>query len=173
MTRTGYTFAGWYATEDFSGDAVTTISQTDLGNKAFYAKWDIVTYSINYHLDGGENVGSNPATYTIEADTITLADPSKTGYTFGGWYASEDFSGEKVTEITEGSTGVKDLYAKWTVNQYTITFDTDGGNELDPITQNYNTAVTAPADPTKEGYTFAGWDVEIPTTMPAENVMSP
>ena len=62
------------------------------------------------------------------------------------------------------------ITAQWTVNQYTITFETAGGSAIAPITQDYNTAVTAPADPTKEGYTFAGWDAEIPTAMPAENV---
>jgi hypothetical protein len=56
---------------------------------------------------------------------------------------------------------------QWTINQYTITFDTDGGSGIGPITADYGTAITAPADPTKEGYTFAGWDKEIPTTMPA------
>ena len=62
------------------------------------------------------------------------------------------------------------LYAQWTVNQYTITFDTDGGSLIDPITQDYGTDVTVPAAPTKNGYTFKGWDQEIPETMPAENI---
>ena len=60
--------------------------------------------------------------------------------------------------------------AQWEINQYTITFDTAGGSEIAPITQDYGTAITAPADPTREGYTFIGWDTEIPTTMPAENI---
>jgi uncharacterized repeat protein (TIGR02543 family) len=60
--------------------------------------------------------------------------------------------------------------AQWTINQYTITFNTDGGTAIDPITQDYGTAITAPVDPTKIGYTFAGWDSEIPATMPDENI---
>ena len=89
------------------------------------------------------------------------------GYTFGGWNKADgtawDYASDKVTDnIT--------LYAKWTANTYTITFDTTGGSEIAPITQDYGTVITAPADPTREGYTFKGWDREIPTTMPAENM---
>ena len=62
------------------------------------------------------------------------------------------------------------IKAKWTVNQYTLTFDTNGGSTIAPITQDYGTAITAPADPTKTGYTFAGWTPAIPATMPAENL---
>lgn len=89
------------------------------------------------------------------------------GYTFGGWNKADgtawDYASDKVTDnIT--------LYAKWAANTYTITFDTAGGSEIAPITQDYGTVITAPADPTREGYTFMGWDREIPTTMPAENI---
>ena len=89
------------------------------------------------------------------------------GYTFGGWNKADgtawDYASDKVTDnIT--------LYAKWAANTYTITFDTAGGSEIAPITQDYGTAITSPADPTREGYTFIGWDKEIPTTMPAENI---
>ena len=89
------------------------------------------------------------------------------GYTFGGWNKADgtawDYASDKVTDnIT--------LYAKWAANTYTITFDTAGGSEIAPITQDYGTAITAPADPTREGYTFIGWDREIPKTMPAENI---
>ena len=89
------------------------------------------------------------------------------GYTFGGWNKADgtawDYASDKVTDnIT--------LYAKWAANTYTITFDTAGGSEIAPITQDYGTAITAPANPTREGYTFIGWDMEIPKTMPAENI---
>ena len=89
------------------------------------------------------------------------------GYTFGGWNKADgtawDYASDKVTDnIT--------LYAKWAANTYTITFDTAGGSEIAPITQDYGTAITAPANPTREGYTFIGWDKAIPETMPAENI---
>ena len=91
--------------------------------------------------------------------------PSRQGYQFTDWYLDDtkyDFN----TAVTKDMT----LTAKWTVNSYTITFDTDGGSAIDPITQDYGTAIAAPANPTREGYTFMGWDKEIPTTMPAENM---
>ena len=89
------------------------------------------------------------------------------GYTFGGWNKVDgtawNYASDKVTDnIT--------LYAEWTANTYTITFDTAGGSEIAPITQDYGTAITAPADPTREGYTFIGWDRDIPEIMPAENI---
>ena len=62
------------------------------------------------------------------------------------------------------------LYPVWNANKYTITFDTAGGSEIASITQDYGTRITAPANPTREGYTFLGWDKEIPETMPAENI---
>ena len=88
-------------------------------------------------------------------------------YTFGGWNKADgtawDYASDKVTDnIT--------LYAKWAANTYTITFDTAGGSEIAPITQDYGTVITAPEAPTREGYTFKGWDREIPATMPAENM---
>ena len=89
------------------------------------------------------------------------------GYTFDGWNKADgtawDYASDKVTDnIT--------LYAKWAANTYTITFDTAGGSEIAPITQDYGTVITAPEAPTREGYTFIGWDKAIPETMPAENI---
>ena len=91
--------------------------------------------------------------------------PSRQGYQFTDWYLDDT-----KYNFNAAVTGDMTLTAKWTANSYTITFDTDGGSEVAPIAQDYGTDITAPADPTRGGYTFIGWDKAIPTTMPAENM---
>ena len=128
--------------------------------------WD-VTYQ------PGENGDGNAVTdVKLYNDNLTLRGAlfTRTGHTQVGW-ATVD-GGEKVYGFEDVYTKNEalTLYPVWNTNKYTITFDTNGGSEIAPITQDYGTAITAPADPTREGYTFIGWDMEIPTTMPAENI---
>ena len=128
--------------------------------------WD-VTYQ------PGENGSGNAVTdIKFYNDTLTLQGAlfTRTGHTQVGW-ATVD-GGEKVYGLDDVYTKNEalTLYPVWSTNKYTITFDTAGGSEIAPITQEYGTNITAPADPTREGYTFIGWDREIPTTMPAENI---
>ena len=111
-SKANYTFAGWYANAGFTGEKVTQIGKGSTGNKELWAKF-LENYSITYHLDGGSNHADNPAKYTIETETITLKPAEKADHIFFGWYASADFSGEKVTEIRKGSSGNKELYAKF------------------------------------------------------------
>ena len=128
--------------------------------------WD-VTYQ------PGTNGSGNAVTdikFYNDALTLRGALFTRTGYTQVGW-ATVD-GGEKVYSFDDVYTKNEalTLYPVWNTNKYTITFDTAGGSEIAPITQDYGTAITAPADPIREGYTFIGWDREIPTTMPAENI---
>ncbi len=164
--KSGYTVSAWKQSD---GSALPVAMPAK--NLSVYATTAIITYTISYELNGGTNAAGNPASYTVETDTITLGDPSKTGYTFNGWSGTE-LNGENnmTAVIAKGSTGDRSYQAHWTVNQYTITFDTDGGSKIAPITQDYGTAITVPADPIKAGYRFDGWDQTIPATMPAENV---
>ena len=119
--RTAYSFAGWFTDRNFTNE-ITEIAAGSFGNKTVYAKWTPVVYDIIYELDGGANDENNPTTYTVETPTIEFAAPSKTGYTFNGWYAEKDFSGDSVTELPQSSYGDVTLYAKWTANKYTITY---------------------------------------------------
>ena len=123
-TRTGYTFAGWYKNADFSGDPVEKIATGTIGNITLYAKWEVTDYSITYELNGGTNAEENLryTEYTILSETIALADPTREGYTFAGWYQTKEYSGAKITEIEQGSVGNLTLYAKWTPNTYSVTY---------------------------------------------------
>ena len=150
-TKTGYTFAGW-------DKAIPATMPAE--NVTITAKWNVNQYTITFDTDGGNSIA--PITQDFGTDVVAPADPTKTGYTFAGW------DREIPSTMPAESITVK---AQWKINQYTITFDTDGGTAIDPITQDYNTAVVAPADPTKEGYTFAGWDATIPATMPAKDTV--
>ena len=152
----GYTFGGWNKADgtawDYASDKVTD-------NITLYAKWAANTYTITFDTAGGSEIA--PITQDYGTQIAAPANPTRKGYTFKGWDKEipETMPAENIT-----------VKAQWEINQYTIAFDTAGGNEIAPITQDYGTAITAPADPTREGYTFTGWDMEIPTTMPAENI---
>ena len=148
--KEGYTFVGW------SPEADETVPDHDVTYTAIFS---INKYTITFDTDGGTEIA--PITQDYNSTVIAPAGPTKIGYTFAGW------DKEIPSSIPAENIAIKAL---WTINQYTINFDTDGGTEIAPITKDYNTAVTAPADPTKTGYTFVGWDKEIPTTMPAENM---
>ena len=159
VTRTGYTFKGWYDNENLTGSPVTAIGGTEMGNKEYWAKWEINQYTITFDTNGGSEIAPITQDYGTE---ITAPDnPTRKGYTFKGWDKEipETMPAENIT-----------VKAQWEINQYTITFDTNGGSEIAPITQDYGTEITAPDNPTRKGYTFKGWDKEIPETMPAENI---
>ena len=135
-------------------------------------QWTAPTYTVTLHANGGTINSGNVTGYTygVGATLPTADDMTYTGHTFKGWYDNESLTGSPVTAIGGTEMGNKEYWAKWEINQYTITVKPENGKADITITQDYGTAITAPADPTREGYTFIGWDMEIPTTMPAENI---
>ena len=159
FTRAGYTQVGW-ATVD-GGEKVYGFEDIYTKNEALtlYPVWNTNKYTITFDTNGGSEIAPITQDYGTE---ITAPDkPTRKGYTFKGWDKEipEAMPAENIT-----------VKAQWEINQYTITFDTNGGSEIAPITQDYGTEITAPANPTRKGYTFKGWDKEIPETMPAENI---
>ncbi len=149
-TRTGYTFAGWDKTIPATMPAE---------NMTITARWQVNQYTITFKPENG---GQDIVIKQDYGTAITApANPTKTGYTFAGW--------DKTIPATMPAENIT-LTARWTVNQYTITFKPENGGQDIVIKQDYGTAITAPANPTKTGYTFAGWDKTIPTTMPAGNM---
>ena len=159
FTRTGHTQVGW-ATVD-GGEKVYGFDDVYTKNEALtlYPVWNTNKYTITFDSTGGSEIA--PITQDYGTNITAPADPTREGYTFIGWDMEIP-----MTMPAENMT----VTAQWEINRYTITFDAAGGSEIAPITQDYGTAITTPADPTREGYTFIGWDKEIPTTMPAENM---
>ena len=150
LTREGYTFKGWdkEIPETMPADNITVKAQ-----------WEINQYTIAFDTNGGSEI--TPITQDYGTKITAPDNPTRKGYTFKGWDKEipETMPAENMT-----------VKAQWEINQYTITFDTNGGSEIAPITQDYGTEITAPDNPTRKGYTFKGWDKEIPKTMPAENI---
>ena len=144
-TRTGYTFAGWYSDSGLT-TAVSWPYTMGASNVTFYAKWTVNNYNLTFDANGGTG-GSGP-TPTPYGAGITAPTVTRTGYTFNGWSPTVP-----ATMPAADST----YTAQWTINQYTITFNSNGGSAVSPITQNYGTSVSKPADPAKTNYDFAGW----------------
>ncbi len=166
-SKTGYTFNGWYLAQDGSGTAITEIDgSTHSGELVLYAKWTVNTYTISYKDVGnttftGTHGNGYPIKYTYGKET-TLVNPSKTGYTFSGWYLAQDGSGNAVTKISSTQTGNIVLYAKWSVNSYIVTYDyaTNGGSEATKTSAsvNYNANIDLTPTATKSNWTFVGWN---------------
>ena len=159
FTRAGYTQVGWSTVD--GGEKVYGFEDIYTKNEALtlYPVWNTNKYTITFDTNGGSEIA--PITQDYGTEITTPDNPTRKGYTFKGWDKEipETMPAENIT-----------VKAQWEINQYTITFDTNGGSEIAPITQDYGTEITAPDNPTRKGYTFKGWDKEIPKTMPAENI---
>ena len=134
-------------------------------------QWTAPTYAVTLNTNGGTINNGNVTGYTygVGATLPAADDMTYTGHTFKGWYDNENLTGSPVTAIGGAETGNKEYWAKWEINQYTVTVKPENGKADIIITQDYGTPITAPTL-TREGYTFKGWDKEIPETMPAENI---
>ena len=185
--KTGYTFGGYFTETNGNGtqfinkngQAINNLYMSKSVDNTLYAKWTINSYQITYHLDGGSNPSGVKTNYSVN-DEYTLPTPTKTGYTFAGWYTASNYSGSAVSKINKGSTGNKQYYAKWNPNKYKVTLNNQGATAagttqywyyfnttkvIDGETIYYytNEACTTPmknytiTPPTKTGYTFAGY----------------
>lgn len=160
-----YTFDDWEPTRSsVMGDATYTAKFRDSLN----------TYNITYNLDNGTNAPGNPSRYTY-GTAVTLADPTRTGYTFGGWFTDSGFSGDAVTKIPADATGDKTFYAKWTANKYDVTFDANEGTVTpESKTVTYDGTYGELPTPKRSGYKFLGWFTDLTGTdkVTADNKVS-
>ena len=133
------------------------------------AQWTAPTYAVTLNTNGGTINSGNVTSYTYGVGATLPTDVTRTGYTFKGWYGNENLTGSPVTAIGGTEAGNKEYWAKWEINQYTITVKPENGKTDITITRDYGTPITAPTL-TREGYQFNGWDKTFPTTMPAEDL---
>ena len=172
-TKTEHRFDGWF-TDSGKSNPVSNpvISTTDTGDKSFYAKFTPNTYDITYHLDGGTNASSNPSSYTYGVGVASLANATKEGNRFDGWYRDSAFNTlVSGIAISANSTGTKEFWAKFTPIDYNIYYVLDGGTNANsnPDGYIYGVGVATLADPSKEGYTFDGWYTNAAKTVPVNN----
>jgi uncharacterized repeat protein (TIGR02543 family) len=164
-TKTGYVFSGW-------NPSVPTTMPASSGN--YIAQWTPIMYQVAYDANSGMWMMTSQDFAYDTAENLTTNSFTKTGYSFSGWNDQMGWAGtryidaQSVNNLTTTSGAIVTLYAQWTINQYTLTFDADGWDPVNPITDDYGTGVTAPTT-TKTGYVFSGWNPSVPTTMPASS----
>ncbi len=157
LSKTGHTFAGWYTSPLFEENTLFDLNTGISKHMTLFAKWSPNTYTASFELNGGnQSTDYDPIEYVYGTSFEQPTDPTREGYEFAGWYSNSNF-----TTIYTGWNGSRasnhTIFAKWEPAQYTITFNTDGGSVVDPITQAYLSEVNEPIAPSKEGYGFIGW----------------
>ena len=154
--KTGYTFAGWY---DENGDEFVVDEYTRIiRNENLTAHWNINTYTVTFETDYGTSVAEQRIDYNNYIDQTAIST-SKTGYHVEGWYRDAEFTqlfDFDTMTVVENLT----LYAHWVINQYTVSFETDGGSSVPNQTVEHGSLVARPTDPTKVGYNFINWYVD-------------
>ena len=163
VEKSGYTFAGWYDNEELTGSTVTAISDTEYGDKTYYAKWTANTYSITFNTNGGTIKGNYVTGYSYGKGAELPTDVETSGYTFAGWYGNEQLTGSAVTAISNTEYGDKTYYAKWTANTYSVKLHLNGGNLADGVSDitayTYGNSIELPdrSEIVRSGYMFSGW----------------
>ncbi|MCQ2960161.1 MAG: InlB B-repeat-containing protein [Bacteroidales bacterium] len=155
-----FSFAGWYETPTFVTQEVSALSETDFGDKVYYAKWIANDYSVMYNTDGGSISGA-VTSYTYGYGLTLTSDITKNGYTFAGWYDNEKCEGNRVYSISITDFGNKEYWAKWTENTYNISYEVNNGTIAGDYAQNYvfGHEVILPTSINRDGYEFMGWYV--------------
>ena len=152
-SRTGYTFAGWFT--DKNGGSQVNANTKVTGNMTVYAHWNINSYTVTFDGNGG-TAGKGSVTVTYYSSVGTLPGASRTGYTFAGWFTGKT-GGSQISADTK-VTGNMTVYAHWSTNSYTVTFDGNGGTpDKGSASVTYNTAIGTLPGASRTGYTFAGW----------------
>ncbi|MBR5433383.1 MAG: InlB B-repeat-containing protein [Bacteroidales bacterium] len=170
VTRTGYTFKGWYDNPNFDGESVLSIPANATGNKTYYAHWVVNTYHVTFFAYEGV-MNTDIDSYTFGKTTVLPTEVTKSGYDFAGWYTNDSYSGVAIQSIASNETGDKTYYAKWNKKSYSVsvTFDRAIGNVsgIDSYLHGDNAVLKAHAD---AGYEFAFWSCADETVLEGKNV---
>ena len=169
LTRPAGDTGSYFMWLDSNGNSYAPGASVPADVTELTVQWTAPTYTVTLHANGGTINNGNVTEYTYGVGATLPTDVTRTGYTFKGWYDNENLTGSPVTAIGDTETGNKEYWAKWEINQYTVTVKPENGEADITITQDYGTPITAPTL-TREGYQFNGWDKAFPTTMPAENL---
>lgn len=153
LAKTGHTFAGWATTANQSSG--TTGSYNLTANTTLYPAFAINTYNVTYDEHGGSSVSDGTFTH---GGTLTYpANPTKSGFTFLGWFAAASGgTARTASDVAAGNTSVT-LHAQWSANTYNVTYDEHGGSTVSDISYVYGNTFAYPTAPTKTGHTFLGW----------------
>nr|WP_259323668.1 InlB B-repeat-containing protein [Bifidobacterium adolescentis] len=152
-TRAGHTFQGWYTAR--SGGSKYDFGTAVTGDVTLYAHWSVNSYTLTFDGNGGKpSEASRTVAYGGQYGSLPTA--TRTGYAFQGWYTARD-GGTKVSPSTTMGAADTTLYARWSVNSYTVSFDSDGGSNVPAQKVRYGSKASRPADPTRAGHTFQGW----------------
>ena len=169
LTRPAGDTGSYFMWLDSNGNSYAPGASVPADVTELTVQWTAPTYTVTLNAGDGTINSGNVPSYTYGVGATLPTDVTRTGYTFKGWYDNENLTGSPVTAIGDTETGNKEYWAKWEINQYTVTVKPENGEADITITQDYGTPITAPTL-TREGYQFNGWDKAFPTTMPAENL---
>ena len=169
LTRPAGDTGSYFMWLDSNGNSYAPGASVPADVTELTVQWTAPTYTVTLNAGDGTINSGNVTSYTYGVGATLPTDVTRTGYTFKGWYDNENLTGSPVTAIGDTETGNKEYWAKWEINQYTVTVKPENGEADITITQDYGTPITAPTL-TREGYQFNGWDKTFPTTMPAENL---
>ena len=169
LTRPAGDTGSYFMWLDSNGNSYAPGASVPADVTKLTVQWTAPTYTVTLNAGNGTINSGNVTSYTYGVGATLPTDVTRTGYTFKGWYDNEGLTDDPVTAIGDTETGNKEYWAKWEINQYTITVKPENGEADITITQDYGTPISAPTL-TRDGYQFNGWDKAFPTTMPAEDL---
>ena len=158
-TRTGYMFQGWYTAASGGSKITSGSTVSTASDQTLYARWTANTYKVTFDANGGTDGSTTSKNVTYDSTYGELPTPTRTGYTFQGWYSAVS-GGTKITSgSTVSTTSDQTLYARWTANTYTVTFHANGGTDGSTTSKSvtYDSTYGDLPTPTRIGYTFNGW----------------